>query len=426
MKNGIIVGVMGVARDITERKQSELERQRLQEQLRQSQKMEAIGTLAGGIAHDFNNILSSALGFTELTLTDTKTNSRHAAFLEQVMIALKRAADLVDQILAFSRQTEHERKPVHLQSIVLEAIKLLRGSLPSIINIRQKIIPGCGVVLADATQIQQVIMNLCTNAYHAMREKGGTLGINLEPVTITKIEIESDMAELDLKEGRYIRLKVTDTGYGMDAETRKRIFEPYFTTKRVGEGTGLGLAMVHGIVKEHDGAMKVESRIGKGATFNIYFPVCDKEEEVVIQEKSFTRVQGKERILFVDDEKQIVDCVKIALEIFGYSIQVCTSSRKAFEIFRKNPDAFDVIITDQSMPGMTGSVLTKKIISLRPEIPVILCTGFNEMLPKEKADEIGICEYLNKPVTGRELANAIRKVMYQKSSQSEPEISPKK
>ncbi len=398
---GAIANFVWVHRDVT--KETELETQ-----LRQAQKMEAIGTLAGGIAHDFNNILCNVLGFTDLAMKDLAKDDRTYLKLDQVMKAGRRATALVKQILAFSRQTEQEFKPVEIQPVLKEALKLLRGSLPSTIAIRQKIDPGCGRIVTDPTQIHQVIMNLCTNAYHAMRDKGGILDVRFEEVKVT---VEKCSGYLDLEPGEYACLTVCDTGHGMDRATMERIFEPYFTTKSQGEGTGLGLATTHGIVKAHGGEISVYSEPGVGTTFNIYFPLCRPELEVTREiEKEDAASDGEGCILFVDDEEPMTRLGRMALESFGYSVHTFMSSVEALEAFRAAPERFDVVITDQTMPDITGMELACEMLKIRPDLPVILCSGFSESVNERKAKEAGIREYIMKPIIAADLAHAVQRV----------------
>jgi signal transduction histidine kinase/ActR/RegA family two-component response regulator len=393
--------------EIEAHRKAEEEKRELEHQLRQAQKMEAIGTLAGGIAHDFNNILSPIIGYSEMIMDDLQKQNPMKNKIEQILIAATRAKDLVKHILTFSRQTEQELTPLEIQSIIKESLKLLRASLPSTIEIRQKIDVSCRPVLADPTQIHQVIMNLCTNAFHAMRDKGGTLGVE-----ITEVEISiSDCISLKLNPGIYVRISVSDTGHGIPASIMDRIFEPYFTTKAPGEGTGLGLSVVHGIVKSYNGDIKIYSEPGKGTSVNIYLPCI--EADASIREKSVSEVisSGRERILLVDDEEYIIKMMKEMIERLGYRISAYTSSRIAYDEFRMNPYEYDLVITDQTMPDMVGTELAKELMRIRPNIPVIICTGFSEILSEEKAKAIGIREYISKPVVKSEISKAIRNVL---------------
>jgi CheY-like chemotaxis protein len=368
--------------------------------------MEAIGTLAGGIAHDFNNILSAVIGYTEIALADVPDGTSQHRNLQEVLKAGSRARDLVKQILTFSRQTEQELKPVQIDQIVRETIKLLRASLPTTVKISQDI-QSDSAVLADSTQIHQVIMNLCTNAAHAMRAKGGRLTIDLSDVVLGGSFLEQHPY---LSPGVYIKLRVIDTGHGMKKVTLDRIFDPFFTTKERGEGTGMGLAVVLGIVKSHGGTITVESEEGKGSTFNVFLPVILREidHEVRTNEPIPT---GTERILFIDDEKSLVDLGQQILERLGYRVTIRTSSVEALELFIEQPDKFDLIITDMTMPNMTGDELAGKLMNIRADIPVILCTGYSERISKERAHDLGIKEFILKPIVMRELAKTVRSVL---------------
>ena len=404
---GNLLSYDGLISDIQERKEAEEARAKLQAQLQHAQKMEAIGTLAGGIAHDFNNILFAILGYTELTRDDVPEGSLVRANLEEVIKAANRAKDLVKQILIFSRQVEQERKPMLIHLIVKEALKLLRASLPTTIEIRQNIDTKCGFVLADPTQIHQVIMNLCTNAYHAMRESGGVLEVSLD---VFDIDAAFAAAHANLEEGAYLRLTVSDTGHGMDGATMERIFDPFFTTKAIGEGAGMGLATVHGIVTSYNGAVTVYSEPGEGTTFHVYLPRVDS---TAVPEATATEPvpRGKERILFVDDEEQIVRFGQQMLERLGYHVTARASSVEALEAFGAEPEKFDLVITDQTMPNMTGVVLARELMRIRPDIPVILTTGFSEAVTQEKAKNMGMRECIMKPVLASDLGRAIRRVL---------------
>ncbi|MBW2199274.1 MAG: PAS domain S-box protein [Deltaproteobacteria bacterium] len=379
----------------------------LESQLRQAHRMEAIGTLAGGIAHDFNNILFPIVGFTEIAMDDLPEDSTARKSLNQVIKNAMRAKDLVLQILTFSRQHDYELKPLKVQLVVKEALSLIRSSLPATIEIRQKIDKHCGTVMADPTQIHQIIMNLCTNAYHAMAETGGTL-----EVILSEVELTADgLTGLDMDPGAYLCLKMGDTGHGMDQAVVERIFEPYFTTKEKGKGTGLGLAVVHGIVKSYGGDIRVSSEPDKGAVFTIYLPLIKEvfdTSETVTDEKLPT---GHEQILLVDDEKQIVFMEKQILEYLGYQVTARTCSIEALATFREQPLKYDLVITDMIMPNMTGDKLSVELMNIRPDIPVILCTGFSEKMPKERANAMGIHGFLMKPMALYDLAKTVRDVL---------------
>jgi len=390
----------------------EEEKKKLEAKLRQAQKMEAIGTLAGGIAHDFNNILGAIIGYAELAMMEVPDGSRVKHDLMEVFKAGHRARELVKQILSFSRQSDQERMPIQMRSIVNESIKMLRASLPTTIEIRQNIESDIATIEADPTQMQQVIMNFCTNALHAMSEEGGILEINL-----SETELDSYTASQypDLSPGKYVRLTVSDTGHGMDKDVMERIFEPYFTTKEVGEGTGLGLAVVHGIVKDHGGTITVYSEPEKGTTFHVYLPVIEKAEEPE-KETVEPLPTGYERILFIDDEPGLVEIGKQMLEKLGYDVVVRTSSIESLELFREQPDRFNLVITDMTMPQMTGDKLAQELMQIRPDIPIIICTGFSERMTEEKAKEMGIKAFAMKPLVMRDLANTVRKVLDQSST----------
>jgi PAS domain S-box-containing protein len=394
-------------RDVTERKQTEVERARLEGQLRQSQKMEAVGTLAGGIAHDFNNILGAIIGYSELALMDLAEDSTAARRVSEVLNAGNRAKDLVKQILTFSRQEEHERKPLRLQPIIGEALKLLRASLPSSIEIRQNIDAAASSILGDSTQIHQVLMNLCTNAWHAMDEHGGLLELAL---TTVQVDIDFANAHPDLKPGPHVRLVVSDTGKGMDRATVERIFEPFFTTKPPGSGTGLGLAVVHGIIKQFGGLISVYSEVGKGTTFNIYLPAHDRDAPPVLTSTLVPRGNG-EHILFVDDEESLASLGKSMLERLGYRVTTEISSVKALKIFSAQPLDFDLVITDQTMPQLSGTEFAKMLLEIQPQLPVILSTGYSTAINPEKARAMGIREFLSKPNTAQALGEAIQRAL---------------
>ena len=342
--------------DITERKRAEEEKQALEAQLRQGQKMEAVGTLAGGIAHEFNNILGIILGYSELARDDIPEWNPAWFHLDEIQAATLRAKDAVLQLLAFSRKTEENHQPLNLAPVVKEAIKFLRSSIPTNIEIRQNIAEGCHTVIADPTQIHQMILNLSTNAAHAMEETGGILEFSLQNITLDESSQDSDSK---LQPGEYVMFQVSDTGCGIPAETLDRIFDPYFTTKEVGKGTGMGLSVVHGIVEAHGGSIEVQSDPGKGTTFKIFFPATKEESRsaLEIEEELPT---GNERILFIDDEQSIAKLGRLMLERLGYKVQAETDPRKALEVFASNPEQFDLVITDMTMPGMTGRSVDKR------------------------------------------------------------------
>jgi PAS domain S-box-containing protein len=404
---GDLIAAFLVFPDITERKRAEEEKEKLEAQLLQAQKMEAIGTLAGGIAHDFNNILWAIMGFTELTLHSIPAESRERHNLQKVLQASERAKDLVNQILAFSRKTDREKKPLQISLIVKEAIKLLRATIPTTIEIQQNIASPNAMVLADPTQIHQIIINLSTNAIHEMREQGGVLEVKLEECYLDNNFL---MKHYDLTPGYYVMLTIRDTGHGIDQKILDRIFEPFFTTKGVGEGTGMGLAVVHGIVKSHGGDITVSSQPGEGTTFTVFLP------KIVSEEKSTAEVlapipKGTGRVLVIDDEKVLIDLHKEMLESLGYDAVSLNSSIEALKIFQAQPEKFDLVITDQTMPHMTGMQLSQELRRIRLDIPIILCTGYSETASEEKVKAAGIDELLMKPINLRNLAETIKKVI---------------
>jgi PAS domain S-box-containing protein len=400
-------GVTFTALDITESKRAEQERRSLEERLRQAQKMEAIGTLAGGIAHDFNNILAAIIGFAELARMEASGQAELLSSLSGVLKASFRARDLVRQILTFSRQAEAEFIPVQAHLIVKETIKLLRASLPATIHVRQSI-TSHATIMGDPIQIQQVVMNLCTNAYHAMREEGGDLDVGLSEVLVDGC-LQPELQ--DLRPGRHLRLSVRDTGPGIDPGVIQRIFDPYFTTKEKTKGTGLGLAVVHGVVNSHKGAIQVSSRLGAGTTFDVYFPIVDEAVERASPEKEAAVAGGRERILFVDDEPAIAELGRRLLGSLGYEVVTRPNSEEALDLFRTDPARFDLVVTDMTMPGMTGDRMAAEMMGVRPGLPVILCTGFNELVNIERVQEIGIQALLMKPFLRNEAARVIREVL---------------
>lgn len=406
--NGDPKEIVGIWLDITASKVAEEERLRLAEQLQQAQKMESIGTLAGGIAHDFNNILSAIIGYAELVKRRLTKDSEIWIHQQQVIRAGMRAKDLVQQILAFSRQAPQEYKPLKAHLFVKEALKLLRSSIPTTIEIKQSINPDCGTIMADPVQIHQIMMNLCTNAYQAMRETGGVLAVGLHEV---EVRADDYLAGLYLAPGRYVTLDVSDTGPGIRPEIKNRIFEPYFTTKDKGEGTGMGLAVVHGIVQSHHGHISVYSEPGKGTTFHVYLPCVAMESNTAEVEVEGAVLRGHERILMVDDEESINLISRQLLEELGYAVTALNGSIDAWKIFQSHPQDFDLVITDMTMPNMTGMELSIKILQIRPDMPIVLCTGFNEQISEEKAKSLGIKTYITKPILRNDFAMVIRRTL---------------
>ncbi|MEW6520305.1 MAG: ATP-binding protein [Thermodesulfobacteriota bacterium] len=393
--------------EITDKKMAEEAKAKLERKLRQSQKMEAIGTLAGGIAHDFNNILGVIIGYTDMAREDAPPDSGCARDLEHVLKAGYKAKDLVQQILAFSRQAKVKRFLLQPQPIIKETLKMLRSSIPTTIDIQQDIDPECGAIHADPTQIHQILLNLCTNAYHAMEEQGGILRVELKRTAVNAADFPEYPA---LKTGAYVELVVRDTGTGIDPASKNRIFDPYFTTKGTGKGTGLGLAIVHGIIRDYGGAIRFRSEPGRGTDFHLFFPALPGQV-LPSDEGTEALPAGTERILFVDDEEMIADMGRNMLTRLGYSVTTRVNGFAALETFSNSPDRFDLVITDQTMPGMTGAELAGEMLRLRPAIPIILCTGYSSIISEEKAKAIGIREFLMKPIVKKDIARLIRKVL---------------
>jgi PAS domain S-box-containing protein len=401
-----------VLTDITERKTAGREREFLQSQLIQAQKMEAIGTLAGGIAHDFNNILGAILGYAEMVREDCPPGSHAASDLDQILAAGNRAKDLVKQILAFSRQTETKKLPIQPALIVKETIKLLRASIPTTIAINQEVDIHCDHILADPTQIHQILMNLGTNAFHAMEENGGTLSISLKNVIVTHKDL---IAEPTVRPGNFVQLSIADTGTGIKPELLEKIFEPYFTTKETGKGTGMGLAIIHGIVKSYGGFLTCESLIGEGTVFCINLPSSD-ERNSPDANMAESISAGGERILLIDDEQMLAELGQTMLERLGYTVTVRMGSLDALATFESQPDAFDLVITDQTMPGMTGVDMARRMLQIRPDMPIILCTGHSSIHLEEKVASSGIKGFGLKPLSMKGIAALIRKVLDEKTA----------
>ncbi len=397
--------------DLTAKKMTEKENEKLETRLQQAQKMEAIGTLAGGIAHDFNNILSGITGYAQLGMLENDPESDNYKWFQGVQEAGDRASELVKQILTFSRQGKQERSPIQIHLIVKEALKLLRATLPLNIEIQERISAKSGVVLADATQIHQLVMNLCTNAYHSMLDQNGTLEVILEPEALSP---GLKAQQFNLKPGSYLKLTISDTGCGMDDATLKKIFDPYFTTKAPDKGTGLGLSVVHGIVETHGGAISVHSEPGRGTRFEVLFPriVMDKK---AADHEAESIPTGTERILFVDDEGAVVETGKNLLEKLGYRVEGHTDPQKAYDEFTARGDDFDLVITDMSMPYLTGEELSKRLMDIRPDIPILLCTGYSDQLDAASACALGIKKFLIKPLEMGALASVIREVLDENS-----------
>jgi PAS domain S-box-containing protein len=395
---------VALARDVS--KQAEL-----QERLRQAMKMEAIGTLAGGIAHDFNNILTAIIGYAEFIKQEVSAESRVGQDIREVIVAGRRAAELVKQILTFSRKADKLKHPLQAHLVVKEALKMLRSTLPTTVRMEESIETDCGTILVNPTTMHQIIVNLCTNGVQAMTEQKGVLTVSLQHRELDAAEIQGHP---DLSPGAYVHLSITDTGQGMEQATIGRIFEPYFTTKEMGRGTGLGLAVVHGSVQDCKGFIEVESSVGKGSTFSVYLPVMDTTalQDVVSKEKEKkTAPHGSETILVVDDEALLAEMHKKRLEKQGYKVIALSDSQEALAAFRAHPEKFDLLITDQTMPGLTGLELAKAVLEIEPSLPIIMCTGHSDTVPEEKALSLGIKKYLYKPLHGDELLDATRELL---------------
>jgi len=440
---GALLGGFGITQDITDRKQLEEElrrsrddldlrvrkrtaelqqayqklveeteeNKRLETQLRQAQKMEAIGTLAGGIAHDFNNILAAIIGFGEMVEEDLPPDSPSIPRIQRVLSAASRGTELVRQILAFSRKTELTRTPLSLAPLIKETIQLLRASLPTTIEIKLSTKAARDTILASPAELQQILMNLVTNASFAMKERGGLLGIN---ITNVDFKPDSPVFDADIEPGEYVQIVVTDTGSGMTPDVMKRIFEPFFTTKGVGEGTGMGLPVVYGIVKSLHGTISVESEPGAGSTFRVFLPITRTDEKLESSEVQVTP-KGTERILFVDDEELLTEWGQASLERLGYTVTALTDSTEALNLFSSEPSRFDLVVLDQTMPKLTGLNLARELRQIRPDLPIILCTGHSDSVSPQKASEAGIKEFLIKPIAKQQLATVVRSVLDTKS-----------
>lgn len=388
------------------------EQHTLEQQIRQAQKMEALGTLSGGIAHDFNNLLAAIIGFTELLQDDLPVENPGHHYAARVLEAGIRGRELVKHILTFARQAEQEKKPLRISSIVKESVKLLRASIPTTISINVNILSESALILADPVQIQQVLMNLCTNAFNAMQDRGGAMDIELSDFSIGS----GDANPYRIEPGLYMKLAVRDTGTGMPAHIMDRIFDPFFTTKAVGEGTGLGLSVVMGIIKQSGGYITVESEPGKGSTFAVYFPKVVGRAIADTPRREEVLPPGSERILFVDDEEALLELGEQLLTKLGYEVTSKVSSETALALIEENPSRFDLVITDQTLPEMTGAELAKKILAIRPNMPIILCTGFSHLVDAESVRTAGIRGFVMKPVTNSEIAKTIRNVLDEQKS----------
>jgi PAS domain S-box-containing protein len=404
---GRVVELLSVGSDITASRRAEQKVREMEEQVRQAQKMEAIGLLAGGVAHDFNNILAAILGNAELALADTAEGHPARESLAEIKKASLRATSLVQQILAFSRHQPHERQVVDLGATLREAAGFLRATIPSIVELDFFVDPATPAVLADATQVYQVIANLCTNAWHALEGRAGHINVRLEP-----IELDAETAERvgRVQAGRFACLSVTDDGKGMDADTLARIFEPFFTTKAPGKGTGLGLSVVHGIMQSHAGAIEVKSQPGRGTAFRLYFPASSTVAPFAQKAAATTREARGERVLYVDDEEPLIFLAKRMLERLGYHITGCTRAQDAIDVFSKSPSQFDVVVTDMNMPGCSGLELATALLRERPDIPIVLCSGHVTDELREAARRIGVREVVYKPSTMEEFGEAIHRL----------------
>ncbi len=415
-EEGTITNYVSLRRDITGTMQ-------LEQQLRQAQKMEAIGTLAGGIAHDFNNILTGIFGYTELALFSLSATCAARDHLKEALKAAMRAKELVRQILTFSRQREEEHSPLIVQPVVKEALKLLRASLPSTIQLIQHIDPEAGPILADPSQIHQVIMNLCTNAYHAISSGRGVIEVRVRKATISN---NSKKKYNKMADAPYLCISVEDNGSGIEPVILERIFDPYFTTKPAGQGSGMGLAVVHGIVKKCGGEIKVNSRPGHGTAFHLYFPLLKgkkKNSTPSLDTVPAEHPKGTETILAVDDEEHVIDIIDDILSALGYTVVTAGRSSDALNMFACAPEKFDLVLTDHTMPEMTGTELAEKLIAIRPDLPVILYTGFSDRTIQKKAYASGIRTYMTKPVTAKELAVTIRKTLQHDMTDSKDTLS---
>ncbi|THB80196.1 MAG: response regulator [Desulfobacteraceae bacterium] len=405
-KDGKAVALRGFLFDITEQKNMET-------QLQQTQKMEAIGNLSGGIAHDFNNILFPIVGMSELLIDDLDTGSPEHHYACEIFKAGQRGSDLVKQILAFSRQTEHRIIPTKIQSVLKEVLKLTRATIPSNIEISSDIQFDCGLAMADPTQIHQVAMNLITNAYHAVEEKNGKIRVQLKQVSLGVADLQDSL----LSPGKYVKMSISDNGKGIHPSSLDKIFEPYFTTKEKDRGTGLGLSVVYGIVKEHKGEIKVRTELHKGSEFIVYFPLAGKP---VLEKKDKPEAgpQGmNERIILVDDDASVLQLVSQILERLGYRVQSFPSSDQALRAFQSAPNHYDLVLTDMTMPGMTGDMLAKRILAIREDVPIIICTGFSERINEDQAKALGVKGLLMKPVVKSDMAKMVRKALDENQSQ---------
>jgi PAS domain S-box-containing protein len=410
--NGSIIEIVGIGMDITAQAQAEEVRTRLETQLYQSQKMEALGSLAGGVAHEFNNMLGAIIGYTELARMELGSDNPSVSHLDEVLNASQRARDIIQQVLTFSRRQDLKRELINLQRIASEAVKLVRPGISPSIEITSNIPPNCPPVFGNLSQLQQALTNLMTNARDAMKPEGGCISLTAKVVALTR---ETGGSALGLPDGRYSVLAITDNGLGMDAATRDRVFEPFFTTKGPGKGSGLGMAVVHGIMKSHDGSVGVESEVGRGTTVSLYFPAptTGADEKAPVQKPTVPMGYG-ERILFVDDEVALGTIATRILQPLGYRVTAFTSASDAVAAFAARPNDFDIVITDLTMPGMTGMALADALRETRPDIPILLATGYVEESVREQASLLGFREILAKPLSRQQLAEALRRALGKK------------
>lgn len=404
--DGRIVHLL-IATDVTLIKTLQEKQKKADEYLRQAQKMESIGNLAGGIAHDFNNLLFPIIGMSEMLLEEFAEDSLEHENIEMIWEAGKRGRDLVQQILSFSRQSEKDKIPVQLQQILEEALKLSRASLPSSIQINTEIQQDCGWVLADSIQFHQIIINLVTNASHAVDPSEGIINVQLKEVRAP----QNDSPAKRNSDGKYVMLKISDNGCGIDNSIKNKIFDPYFTTKDKNKGTGLGLAVVYGIVQDHQGDIVVDSKVGKGTSFSIYLPLLEQPSDTTAKNSITSSQTGSEHILLVDDETSVAQIEMQMLNRLGYEVTVHTSSRQALECFRSDPERFDLLLSDVTMPEITGEKLAQQVLAIRPDIPVLLCTGFSENFDQQQAEQLGIRGFLMKPVVKSDLARMVRQIL---------------
>lgn len=399
--DGELIGILCIGNDITKRKE-------LEDHLRQAQKMEAMGTLTGGIAHDFNNILGIILGYTEIAQHRLPTEDPLQTLLDEVKAASLRGRDVVSQLLSFSRKKEQKQRVIDIRPVIQESLKMLRSTLPATIEFQTSIPSQSFLVQGNSTQIHQILINLCTNAAHAMEENGGRLTVGLEQVSLSRKAI---FFGTSLLPGDYIKLSVRDTGDGIEAHALQRIFDPYYTTKDVDKGTGMGLSIALGIVKAHGGGIRAESRIGEGTIFDVFLLSASEETQPESLQDKQSLPTGTERILFVDDERMLVDLNQARLQYLGYTVSSEVDPRQALQRFQSDPEGFELVITDMAMPGMTGDRLAREILRIRNDIPILLCTGFSERISRESAKAAGLAGYLEKPVEMHTLAATVREVL---------------